>query len=50
MTEIELLQQIAAWLGRIAFLTHVMAFAACWIAGCQSLKFFLYVKNHRDIW
>lgn len=41
---------IAGYLANIQFLVTVVAFAACWSAGCQSLKFFLYVKNHKDIW
>jgi hypothetical protein len=32
------------------FLLHVCAFVLCWNAGTQSLKFFLYVKNHKDLW
>lgn len=64
MTEIQWLEQIygglgavhavlTSWsvvLGQITFLLHVIALAMCWMAGCQSLKFWLYVKNHKDIW
>jgi hypothetical protein len=64
VTEIQWLEQIYNGLGathsllsswtalfqQIAFCAHVVAFAVCWIAGCQSLKYFLYVKNHKDIW
>lgn len=64
VTEVQWLEQIfnglgaihsvlTAWtvlLERIAFCAQVMAFAVCWIAGCQSLKYFLYVKNHKDLW
>lgn len=43
MTEVELLEQIR-------FCAHVTAFAASWLAGCVSLKFLIYFKNHRDLW
>jgi hypothetical protein len=43
MTEIDYLQ-------RIAFLLHIVALASCWIAGTTSIKFIIYIKNHRDLW
>jgi hypothetical protein len=45
--------RLSSWtvaLDRIAFLLHVTALGVCWLAGLQSLKFFLYVKNHKDLW
>jgi hypothetical protein len=64
MTEVQWLEQIFNGLGaihallttwtvlleRIAFLSHVVALGVCWIAGCESLKFWIYVKNHKDLW
>jgi hypothetical protein len=45
--------RLATWtaaLDRIAFLLQATALGVCWLAGLQSLKFFLYVKNHKDLW
>lgn len=43
MTELDYLE-------RIAFCCHVAAFGVAWIAGCLSLKFLIYFKNHKDLW
>jgi hypothetical protein len=50
MTEVEFWARVVLGLDRLEFCAHVVAFGVCWIAGCQSLKYFLYVKNHRDLW
>lgn len=50
MTEIDLLTEAVAVLQQIRFCVHVCAFALCWLAGAYWWKFFIYAKNHRDIW
>ena len=35
---------------RMLFMLQVVGVALCWTAGLLSWKYFLYVKNHRDIW
>lgn len=50
MTEGDFWAESVALLYGVRFFAQVTAIAACWLAGVVSLKYMLYVKNHRDLW